>query len=247
MERFGRDTDQRWGRASLAAIRANQGRWDEALALADRFIAETEAGSPHYLEAPCRVVRASIRLARGDLAGAVADSERALEVARPAKDAQVVAPALGARASVLLAEGRRAEADALTEEVLALGSKLVPAVTSSFGAGIIEVACLARALGHEGELHAILATGPEVPWVVAARAVASGEWERAATVLAEIECRPGEAYAHLQAAEELLGAGRAAEAEAHVEPALAFYRSVAATHFISQGEALRAASAKRPA
>jgi tetratricopeptide (TPR) repeat protein len=239
MERFGRDTDRRWGRASLAAVRGNEGRWDEALELADRFIAETEAGSPHYLEAPCRVVRASIRFARGDLAGASADSERALEVARPAKDTQVVAPALGARASVLLAQGRRAEADALTEELLALGSKLVPALTSSFGAGIIAVARIARTLGRDAELLAVLAAGPEVPWVVAARALASGEWERAAKVLGEIECRPGEAYTHLQAAEELMGAGRASEAEAHIEAALRFYRNVGATHFIHMAEALR--------
>ena len=239
MERFGRDTDQRWGRASLAGIRGNEGRWDEALALANRFIAETEAGSPHYLEPMCRVVRGSIRFARGDLAGASADSERALEVARTAKDAQVVAPALGARASVLLAQGRRAEADALTEEVLAVGSKLVPAVTSSFGAGIIEVARLARALGYEAELLAVLAAGPEVPWVVAARAIASGDWEGAASILGEIEYRPGEAYAHLQAAEELVDARRAAEAETHLEAALAFYCSVGATHFIQICEGLR--------
>jgi tetratricopeptide (TPR) repeat protein len=239
MERFGRDTDRRWGRASLAAIRANEGRWDEALELADRFIAETEAGSPHYLEAPCRVVRASIRFARGDLAGASVDSERAVEVARPAKDTQVVAPALGARASVLLAEGRRAEAGALTEELLALGWKLVPALTSSFSVGIIDVARLARAFGREGAMLAVLAKGPEVPWVVAARAVASGEWVRAGKVLGEIECRPGEAYTHLRAAEELSGAGRASEAEAHIEAALGFYRKVGATFFIQLAEALR--------
>ena len=240
MERFGRDTDRRWGRASLSAIRASEGRWDEALELADGFIAETEAGSPHYLEPTSRVVRASIRYARGDLPGASADSERALEAARPAKDSQIVGPALRARASVLLAEGRRADAEALTDEVLALRPKLVPSLTSGFDAGIIEFAGLTRDLGRETELLAILETAPEVPWVVAARAIASGDWERAANVLAEIECRPGEAYARLRAAEEYAAAGRTSEAEAHLEAALEFYRAVEATHFIRQGEALRA-------
>ena len=127
--------------------------------------------------------------------------------------------------------------------MLALGPKLVPSLTSTFDAGIIEFAALTRALGRETELLAILETAPEVPWVVAARAVASGDWERAAAVLAEIECRPGEAYARLKAAEELVGAGRIRDAEAHLETALAFYREVGATHFIRLGEALRAPSA----
>jgi len=239
MERFGRDTDRRWGRATLAEIRAREGRWDEALALADGFIAETEAGSPHYLEPSCRVVRASIRFARGDLVGASADSERALEAARPAKDAQAVAPALHARAIVLLAEGRRDEADALTGELLTLGPELVPALVAFFGTAIIELAWLARELGRESELFAVLARAPKVPWVLAAHAVVSGDFERAAALLAEINFRPGEAYTRLRAAQELADAGRTTEVEAQLELALAFYREVGATHFIREGEALR--------
>ena len=245
MERFGRDTDRRWGRASLAAIRASQGRWDEALELADAFIVETEADSPHYQEPMCRAVRAWIRLARGDLVGSAADSQRALEGAQAAKDAQVVAPALRARASVLFAEGRRAEATALTDEALALGPKLVPALISGFDAGkVIEFAGLARALGREAQLIALIETAPEFPWVIAARAVASGDWQPAAAVLAEMEYRPGVAYVRLTAAEELVGVGKTAEAHAHVEAALGFYRDVGATYFIRQGEALRAKLAK---
>ena len=239
MERFGRDTDRRWGLASLAALRMSEGRWDAAIEHADAFIAETEAGSPHYLEPVCRAARASIRFARGDLAGASADTERALAVARPAKDAQVVAPALQARASVLLAEGRRVEADAVATELLALEDKLMPALVTGFGTGIVGFASLARDLGREGELLAVLATAPAVPWVVAARAVASGDFERAAAVLADIKFRPGEAYTRLRAAEELAAAGRTAQAEAYLDAALDFYREVGATHFVREGETLR--------
>jgi tetratricopeptide (TPR) repeat protein len=247
MDRFGRDTDRRWGRACLAAIRANEGRWDEALELADGFIAETEAGSPHYLETLCRVVRASIRLARGDLVGASTDSERALEAARPARDTQVVAPALQAHATALIAEGRRGEADALVSELLALGPGLVPALVSSFGTGISELAWLARDLGRESKLLAALAKAPTVPWVLAARAIASGNFERGAAVLAEIDFRPGEAYTRLRAAEELVRAGQAAEAETHLEAALAFYRGVGAKHFIREGEEVRASLGREAA
>jgi tetratricopeptide (TPR) repeat protein len=245
MDRFGRDTDRRWGRASLAAIRATQGRWDEALELAEGFIAEVEAGSPHYLEPTAFGTRASIRLTRGDLTGASADTERALEVARLAKDAQLVAPALQHRANVLLARGMRAEATALTDEMLSLGAKLVPGLISGFLWAILEVAWLARVLAREAPLLALLRTAPEFPWVIAARAGAAGDWEAAATVLAKIECRPAEAYARLNAAEELVGAGRADEAEPHLEAALAFYRSVGAAHFIRKAEALAVGVDKR--
>ena len=99
-----------------------------------------------YVLALCRVVRASIRFARGDLVGASADSERALEAARRAKDAQVVAPALHARATALLAEGRRAEADALAGELLTLGPECVVALGGFDGARHCRLAWLTREL-----------------------------------------------------------------------------------------------------
>ena len=238
MERFGRDTDRRWGRATLAGIRANEGRWDEALELADPFIAEVEAGSPHYLEPHARVVRASIRLARGDLTGASTDAERALQAARVAKDSQLVTPALAARAHVLLETGMRNEAAALVDEALAFGVKLTLALTGLPG-GSVEFAWLARALDRERPLLALLEAAPEFPWLIAARAIASGDPARAAGILAQIKCPPGEAYAHLRAAEELTAGGRAEEAAPHIEAALTFYRNMGATHFISEGEALR--------
>jgi class 3 adenylate cyclase/tetratricopeptide (TPR) repeat protein len=237
MSRFGRDTDRRWGQATLAGIRWAEGRWNEAGALADEFIATTEAGSPHYLEAFCRSVRASMRHACGDLAGASADSERSLGAARLARDTQAVAPALRARATVLLAEDRRDEADALADELLQLGPEIA---VSLAGPAIVELAWLAHVLGRESELLAVLARAPTVPWTLAARAVASGDFETAVPVLAETGCRSGEAYTHLRAAQALGSAGRTAQAEAHLEAALVFYREVGARHLIREGEALEA-------
>ena len=245
VERFGRDTDRRWVRGCMAATRASEGRWDEAVAVADAFIADVESGSPHYLETSCRVVRASIRLARGDVAGAASDAERALETAREAKDVQVVAPALHACAAVALAAGRRADADALATEVLALGQKLVPGLVSEFGVGTVQFAWLVRELGREAELLAVLSSAPPVPWVVAAQAVLRGEFDRAAAVLAEIGSRPTEAYTRLRAAEELARAGRTQEAAGELGPALDFYCAVGATGFIREAEALGVAAGRR--
>jgi tetratricopeptide (TPR) repeat protein len=243
MERFGRDTDRRWGRAALAWIRINQGRWDEALELLDPYIAEVEGGSPHYLEPEARVNRASIRVARGDLAGASADTERALEAARLAEDLQLLAPALEARADILLEQGMRVQATALVDEALAFGDKLVPALGGS--SRIIEFAWLARALGRQRPLLALLETAPEIPWVAAGRALASGEPELAADVLAQVECPPAAAYMHLRAAQELVDCGLGAHVERHVEAALTFYREVGATRFIAEGEGLRLRAASQ--
>jgi class 3 adenylate cyclase/tetratricopeptide (TPR) repeat protein len=236
VEHSGRDTDRRWARATFGVLRAQEGRWDEALVLLDPFIAETETGSPHYLEPISRVVRTTIRLARGDGTGASADATRALEVARPAADDQVVAPALQARASVLLHEGRPIEAVGLVDEILGVGPKVVGA----FHYGLPGLAWLARALGRDAQLTALLAEGPDVPWTNAARAVASGDSMGAAGILAEIGSRPDEAYARLRAAHELVAAGREEEAEALVDAALAFYETVGAITFLREGEALRA-------
>ena len=52
-----------------------------------------------------------------------------------------------------------------------------------------------------------------------------------------------DAFYRLRAAEQLVGEGRRAEADEQLGPALAFYRSVGATRYVREGEALLAASA----
>jgi hypothetical protein len=51
------------------------------------------------------------------------------------------------------------------------------------------------------------------------------------------------ALARLRAAEEFVKAGRRAEADDQLRRALGFFRSVGATRFVREGEALLAASA----
>ena len=52
-----------------------------------------------------------------------------------------------------------------------------------------------------------------------------------------------EAWFRLRGAEQLVHEGRRAEADEQLRPALAFYRSVGATRWIRDGEALLAGSA----
>jgi hypothetical protein len=52
-----------------------------------------------------------------------------------------------------------------------------------------------------------------------------------------------EMFYRLRAAEALVAEGRRAEADEQLRPALAFYRSVRATRYVQEGEALLAVSA----
>lgn len=81
------------------------------------------------------------------------------------------------------------------------------------------------------------------PWLEAAIAFCTGDFQRSAEIYAEIGDKPEEAYARVRLAEALVAEERRAEADAELERALAFWRSVGATAYIREGEALLAASA----
>ena len=143
-ERFGLQQQLRWVVGEEAVDRYWRGDWETALARVDEFMAEVEAGSPHYQEPVCRWVRVYIALARGDLSGADEDSARNVDLAREQKDLQVLAPVLAQRAVALIALGRSAEASELVDELLAL-----PLHYSSF----IDLAWALTDLGRGGEFE----------------------------------------------------------------------------------------------
>jgi hypothetical protein len=235
--------ERRWLEEVRAADLYRHGRWDEALALADTFLDEVEAGSAHYLEPPCRTLRASIRLARGDSPGATSDTERALEVARRSKDDQVLSHALGGRAIVALVENRPEEARELASELESLGTALIFPLTFGWPT-LADVAWLMNDLGRGAGLRRMLDAVPVAsPWVDAARAIADDDFLRAADILAQMGDAAGEAAARLRAAEMLAQAGRPADADAQLAPALEFYRAAGATAYVRKGEAVLAASA----
>src|SRR5262249_4255745 len=115
---YGQLVNERWFRGVAIDKDYSLGRWDEALATADSFIAEVEAGSPHYLASQAYVARAFVRLARGDDTGLLGDIERALTAARRAKDPQVLYQALAGGAHVYREVGERRKADELANEFL---------------------------------------------------------------------------------------------------------------------------------
>jgi tetratricopeptide (TPR) repeat protein len=240
-ERFGAPGPVRWLRAEVLFSEYITGRWDVAFLHAEDFLAEAETRESHYMDPAAHWVRAEIRLSRGDEAGALADAERALAMARDAQDPQVLYPSLAIHSHFLLATGRRSDAEALVDE-------LVPLLRSSQsgfgGAWVIPLAAALVELGRADEFGPLLTAATMMtPWLEAARAYANGGFEEAAEILGDIGAVPDEAHARVRAAEALASAGRRAEADAQLEQALTFFRSVGATVYIREAESLFAASA----
>ena len=70
------------------------------------------------MEPPCRSIRGTIRVARGDLEGGLRDTAEALEHARAITDPQMLYPALGQHAASLALGGAMEDASAVAEELL---------------------------------------------------------------------------------------------------------------------------------
>ncbi|HMJ59349.1 MAG TPA: tetratricopeptide repeat protein, partial [Gemmatimonadales bacterium] len=213
-----------------------QGNWDEALDIADEFIAECDAGSGHRQEAVVRSLRAWIRLARGQDDRALADWERALALVRRRPggtrlDTSTALLAFGARICAEL--GRVAEAQALADEVLSFEAEAVARDGT-------ELAWVAARIGRTAELQAKLAEVPHEGghWRQLADLLLAGDAAIAADRLGEMTYWLNEADARLLAANQLAEQGRDEEAKEQLEKALPFYRSIGATRFLSEAEAL---------
>jgi class 3 adenylate cyclase/tetratricopeptide (TPR) repeat protein len=239
-ERFGVSDWLHWIRGDQCWLLYFLGRWDEAFESLDAFIAEAAEGE-FWMETPLRMLRARIRLARGDVRGAQDDAARALERAEDAKDPQVLWPALALAARAFLATDRD-RAETLAFELL-LGWE-------EFGLGIAgesdwlsDLPEVLVALGKTSELVALIEKSLiTTPWREAAAAYVSGDFLTAAAEYSSIRALPQEADARLRAAEALLGQGRRAEADAELKRSLAFWRSVGADAYVREGEALLAAT-----
>jgi hypothetical protein len=242
-QRYGLAQTLRFARAEAAGWAYLDGRWDEAIAVADELIAAADGGDRHYSDPAVLSLRAWIRLACGDAAAAHRDSDRAAELAR-ASDPQAQAAAFCIRAAVALAGGSRDEADELAAELAAIGPVLMGSLCTPFPT-LVDVAWVFRDLGREGEFcDAVLDPRPiKNPWVDAARAIAGGDLGGAADIIDGIGHTAAAAYARLRAAEALAAAGRETEAAAQRAEADSFYGKVGAVRFVRDGEALRSASA----
>ncbi|MEX2614442.1 MAG: AAA family ATPase [Gaiellaceae bacterium] len=238
--RFGDASGARWLRAQQTAWTMWVGRWDEALQGLNEFLAECEAGSPHYLEGTTRCHRGRIREGRSDVAGALSDYRDALALAREANDPQELLPQLGAAVLAFETHGSADEVRRLAEEVVDL-ARLYP----HEAAWILPLEFLLSraAFEFERELREALQDAPLPKWKELAFACLDRDFVRAADMWAEAGSPTWEARLRLRAGEELIETGRRAEADVELQKAIAFYRTVGATFYINRGKQLLAKTA----
>jgi class 3 adenylate cyclase/tetratricopeptide (TPR) repeat protein len=232
-ERFGDEIGLRFLRGHQMLSALITGRWDESLAIADEFIAAGEAGSPHYMECAARHHRAAILLARDHSEEALAQARASIELARRIRDPQVLQPALVICANVVYQAGETREAEAFVVEFLDSWPRTLVIMEYLHHS----ISCVFE-LGHGDRLSSLLRGAVASPWRDAAEAALAGDPVRDAEILAGIGARTYEAAARLRAAKQLVEQGRRAEADDQLLRALAFYRSVGATRYVRQAEAL---------
>lgn len=166
---------------------------------------------------------------------------RVLELGRSAGESQAVIPALATRVIMLADTGRLKEARPLAEELLSAAAD-----TRLPFQGGTEAASVARCVGVDAWLAALESRNTwRTPWLEAIAELLQGDPDRAVELYAALESPKDEAFARLEAAKAHLAACRRAEAEAHLEAALAFYRAAGATRYVDEAEALLAAPARQ--
>jgi predicted ATPase/class 3 adenylate cyclase len=234
-ERFGDASGVRWMRHQQAIFALILGRWDEALRGTDEFIAECEAGSPHYLESATRRERGRIREGRGDITGALTDYRRAVDLAREANDPQELLPALGAVVAALEAHASPEDAHDHSRELVELARTYAHDAVWCLP---LDFLVSRAAVEFEPELRGALRDAPSLPWKDLAFCCLDRDFVRAAEIWAEAGSPTWEARLRLRAAEELIETGRRAESDDQATKALAFYRTVGATYYVDRCEAL---------
>ncbi len=234
------NTAERHGLGRRASLRSEaagwafvDGRWDDALELADELIGKAADGSRDYSDPIMVALRACILMARGDVVHANRDSARAVGLVL-ASDAQAQSQVFCIRAHIALASGKRREADELASKLLALGTVVVPALCSPYPM-LSDVAWLFRDLGRESELREAILDATPIPsaWVDASKAICDGDFLGAAAIIDGIGHPAAAAYAHLRAAVALRASGKDVEAAAHRALGEPFFRMAGANAFLN--------------
>jgi class 3 adenylate cyclase/predicted ATPase len=211
--------------------RFHAGEWDDALARAEKVIAELERGVGIYGAGMALAVRGLIRLARGENEGVESDAERAIEHSRPIGDVQAVNPRLSLAALIFMSVGNRERADETVTEALENIRNV-----KHLGLGIIGMPFLswvAQALGRQLEVVEMLERQSfKSIWQRAGLAVAARDFCSAASLMAAGGFKTDAAFFGLQSG-----------TEEDVRKALEFYRAVGATRYIAEAEAALAVKA----
>jgi class 3 adenylate cyclase/tetratricopeptide (TPR) repeat protein len=240
-ERFGNaGALARWLRFERVHVAYWEGRWEDAMSILDETF--SEVGAAHALSRYAFEMRGRIRLARDDTNGAFEDADASLTLAREAKDPQTLFPALSFAAVAALELGRTRDAESLADELLAL-KPADTAIPHHIGP-LFDLAWVLAGLDRsEDLLEATERAAVRTLHVDAAAALARGSYLTAADIYTKMGSLPNEAHARLRAAAQLSEAGQRREADQQLQRTLAFWRSVDATRYVREAEALLPAPA----
>jgi len=217
----------RWAESQEIRLDYAAGRWDEAVELAERWIADAHSRGGHYLESLFRWYRGRIRLARGDRTAAVDDGEAALELARVARDPQLVIPSLAFLSHVRW-ELDEEDADKLALELVDRCRGLELNMAQDW---FPEVAVVLAALDHTEAIEDAAAEAPTPTlWRDAGLAIGRGELQSAGEIFSQMGARPFEA-------ETIVLAARAG-LRADLPKAIKFFSEVGASTYVAEAESL---------
>lgn len=236
--RAGHTAPLAWLTGELAFDLYHAGAWDQALdAVSSTFF--FEGGHAPWFEPAAHEVRGAIRLARGELVQAAEDARRGLELARDAMDPQMLYPALAFAAEAQLELGQSAQAAALADELLAEWS--AHPGREPRASWVVDLSLVLLRLGRGSDFVAALTPAAAYSrWVEASLALADGRASDASEIFASMGSRPCAALAQMEAGRLLASEGRRQEAVQRLEGAASFWRSVGATRYLNEAEALRA-------
>jgi class 3 adenylate cyclase len=210
-----------------------RGRWDAAEQRARAFLAASGAEG-HYMDNIALSALSIFELARDRLEDALHNADQAIASGRKVRDPQALVPALAIAAFVYAEVADTGRATALLEELEPV-AYIASVPMAFFAAARVELAEEFRA-ATSGFLR-------DTPWDRAALAVLDGQWPDAAREYAEMGAAGFAAIADLRAAESFAALGNRGEANEYLARSLQFWRSVGASRFIGEAEALLAKSA----
>jgi len=214
------------------------GEWDECARLADEAISQSETLGPHYLDAQAYFARSLLSMARERIDAALVNQRACLASARRAKDPQVLYSTLASSAYVLAEAGHLDESRALLDELLHTAD---PDETDIFAYAGPEVALMAETIGRREELRLWLGPALGSAWTQAARAILADDFAQALSLIEPMGAIFTASVIRLRAGKHLIQQGQRDEAQAMLQPAITFFKSVGATHYLRTAQALLAA------
>ena len=229
--RAGDRTNLHWIESNVVSHALEDGRWDEALRRCDVL----SAAGPGYGNRTGRLVKAEVLAARGEIVQAIALVDEVLGGLSEKADNQMYMPTLIGSAWIALIAGDEARARGL---VLKASERRTLHRAPAIGARLPVL--MLRTGMRDVWIERVRGNAP-IKRQRAAMLLFDGESVAAAELYAEISAYD-EAVARLEAARELVDAGRRAEADVQLQRGLAFFRAVGATKIVRDAEALLAAA-----